>query len=165
MLQVILSLLGGKIYIIKQPSDIVYFNNAMLFFSLLCAGLRIFQFWKQNLAIWQWLGWGTCLLLWSKHIKSPFEKQLMQTDNWNLLFSDSCAIQCRGMCCSESPLQSCPPWVCMPAAEQTSLDLPPGWNPLWSSGTGPWCCYSGCTQSSVPSQPSTRTDAPGRHTH
>lgn len=44
MLQVSLSLLGAKICIIKQHSDIVYFNNAMLFFSILCADLRIFQF-------------------------------------------------------------------------------------------------------------------------
>lgn len=59
-----------------------------------------------------------------------------------------------------SPLQSCPPWVCTPAAGQTSSDLPPGWNLLWSSGKGPWCCYSGCTRSAAPSRPSTRTDGP-----
>lgn len=53
MLQVSLSLLGAKICIIKQHSVIVYFNNAMLFFSILCADLSIFQFWKQSLAIWQ----------------------------------------------------------------------------------------------------------------
>lgn len=59
-----------------------------------------------------------------------------------------------------SPLRSCPPWVCTPAAEQTSSDLRPGWNLLWSSGKGPWCCCSGCTRSAVPSRPSTRTDGP-----
>lgn len=59
-----------------------------------------------------------------------------------------------------SPPQSCPPWVCRPAAARTSSGLPPGWSLLWSSGTGPWCCCSGCTRSLAPSRPSTRTDAP-----
>lgn len=64
-----------------------------------------------------------------------------------------------------SPLQSCPPWVCMPAAGQTSSGLPPGWNLLWSSGKGPWCCCSGCTQSSAPSQPSTHINEPENKTN
>ena len=58
------------------------------------------------------------------------------------------------------PLQSCPPWACMPAAGQISSGLPPGWNLLWSSGKGPWYCCSGYTQSSAPSQLSIRTDGP-----